>query len=95
MSMQKVITLCFGILVISGVFTLAVVTRPMWMKTREALNSTVYGFDEVQSTNAWNRVMNTIDSSFWLIPAVAVLIVLAFIYMNMQEKEYVGGGYYR
>ena len=94
MSFNKVITLCMGILLITGLFFGAVVFRPVWMKSRDTLNSTVYRFNEDRSTTAWVRLRNTMDSSFWLIPAVGVIIIVAWIYMTMQEKEYVGGGYY-
>jgi len=95
MNLNKVITLCVGILLISGIFIGAVILRPVWMKTRDPLNATVYRVDEAKATASWNSLMNTMDNSFWLIPAIGVIIIVAWIYMTMQEKEYVGGGYYR
>ena len=95
MNVNKVIALCMGILLITGIFTAAVIFRPVWMKTRDPLNSTVYRVNATRATASWTSLMNTVDNSFWLIPAVGVLIVVAWIYMTMQEKEYVGGGYYR
>ena len=94
MNLNKVITLCMGILLITGIFMGAVLFRPVWMKTRDPLNSTVYRANEARAITAWTRLMNTVDNSFWLVPAIVVLIIVAYIYMTMQEREYVGGGYY-
>lgn len=95
MNLNKVVALCMGIFLITGIFTGALIMRPVWMKTRVALNNTVYRQNEAKATEVWLKLKNTVDSSFWLIPAVGVFIVVAWIYMSMQEKEYVGSGYYR
>jgi len=94
MNLNKVITLCMGILLITMIFMAAVILRPVWMKTRDPLNSTVYSVNETRATASWTSLMNTVDNSFWLVPAIGVLLVVAWIYMTMQEREYVGGGYY-
>ena len=95
MSLRKVITMSFGILLISGIFTIAVIVRPFWMKFREPFNSTVYNMNTSAGIEIWGRVNNTIENNFWLLPAVAAIIILGYIYMAMSEEEYVTAGGYR
>lgn len=95
MSMNKVITLGIGILLITALLTGAVIFRPFWMKLREPLNTTIYHLNASEGITSWGKVRNTIDNNFWLIPIVGVLIILGWIYLSMSEKEYVGAGYYQ
>jgi len=96
MSLNKVYTMTIGILLIAGIFAIAVIVRPLWMKFRDPFNSTVYNANTDAGIEIWERVDNTIENNFWLIPAVGAIIILGYIYISMSEKEYVtAGGYYR
>ena len=93
--MNKVISMGIGLLILSALFVTAIVFRPFWMKVSEPLNNTVYNLNTSEGIAMWGRVRNTINNNFWLIPIVGALIVLAWIYLTMSEKEYVATGYFR
>jgi hypothetical protein len=95
MSLNKVITLGVGVLLITAIFVGTIVIRPFWMKLRDPLNSSIYNINASQGITEWGRVRNTVDNNFWLIPIVGVFIILGWIYLSMSEKDYVGAGYYR
>jgi len=84
-----------GIGLIIGILSLAVVIRPGYMKFRTAFNSTIANFNMSRVSTAWDNVMGTIDYGFWVVPIIAVLIILGWIYMTASQKEYVEAGYYR
>lgn len=95
MSLNKVITVTFGILLISGIFTATVLVRPLWMKIRDPFNSTVYNSEDNDVISIWNSINNTVENNFWLLPAVAAIIILAYVFMSLSEEEYITAGGYR
>jgi len=95
MGQRTFMSVIFGIGLIIGIFGLAVVIRPGYMKFRTAFNDTVSNFNMSGVSNRWNKVMGTLDYAFWVVPIIAVLIILGWIYMSASQKEYVEAGYYR
>lgn len=93
--MRTFLALILGIGIISGVFTLAVVVRPGFMKMRESFNTTIYNLNVSEATSQWTRSRATMDYLYWIIPAIVVLVVVGWVFMTAQQKEYVEAGYYR
>jgi flagellar biosynthesis protein FlhB len=93
--MNKVLVIMFGMGIIALVVTTAIMIRPGYMKFREAFNNTITRMDDESTTQIWENLLSTADYGFWIVPIVAVIIVIGWIYMSMQQKEYQTAGYYR
>ena len=94
MSMKKFMNLALGIGLITFILSIAVIMRPVWKKLEAPLESTVTHFGVAEATAVWTSLSNTVNNNFWLIPVVAVILVVGWIFMTMQRKEIVTGGYY-
>lgn len=93
--MNKALTVVWGIGIIAVLATGSIILRPVWMKFREPFNSTITNMGESVVTELWNRVDSTINNSFWMIFIVGIFIVLGWIYMSVQQREYQTVGYYK
>ena len=93
--MNKVLVMLFGIGMVVGILGITIILRPGYMVFRERFNSTVYSLNTSQGITEWGKVRGTLDYVFVVVPIICILVVVAFVYMSMQEKEYYEVGYYR
>lgn len=93
---RMIVAIIIGVVTMTVIGTTAVIARPAWMSIRSSFNTTIY--EDVNATNVsnlWADTRDTVDYLYWLVPGAFITLLVVWLWMNAQEKEYVTVGGYR
>lgn len=92
--MRTLIAVLFAITMMTVVGVGFVVMRPVYVEVMEALKSVIYDMDISTLTQEFLDLKETSDYLYWLIPAFIFIVLVVYVWMTAQQKEYVTGGEY-
>jgi hypothetical protein len=74
----------------------AIAFRPAYVSVMTSVNSSfsnAVAGDTTALRSMWATV-NTAEGMYWTVPILGILLILLWIYMSAQKKEYVSAGLY-
>lgn len=91
--MRTLLAVVFGFAMMFVVAMTAITLRPAYVVVTDSLNTTVHEINQTLASTVWDNWHATTNYLWWLIPSLGIIVILMYIWMNAQQKEYVTGVY--
>lgn len=92
--MSKLFTaIIVGMVIITVVATAFVLIRPVWGRFQDGFDSVITDLNSTTLSTDWANTTNTVNGLWWLLPICLAGLVIWWIWMTTQERDYVTVGY--
>lgn len=82
-----------GIVIITVIATSFVITRPVWGRFQDNLDDIITDLGVTEVSTNWTDTQAVVNGLWWLLPVIFIGMIIWWIWMTSQEKDYITVGY--